>query len=62
MTGVAETALPEGGGQRDDIGPLIDEFTQTDGAYYRRTFERIGDSSKFVWIFHPWAALLGPVW
>ncbi|MYF06951.1 MAG: glycine/betaine ABC transporter, partial [Rhodospirillaceae bacterium] len=62
MTEAPGTALPENGRQREDIGPLIEEFTQTDGTYYRRTFERIGGSPRFVWIFHPWAALLGPVW
>ena len=62
MTEAPGTALPENGRQREDIGPLIEEFTQIDGTYYRRTFERIGGSPRFVWIFHPWAALLGPVW
>lgn len=41
---------------------LMDTFTATSQAYYRKEFERIGDNVSYVWSFNIMACLLGPIW
>ncbi|MDM5148174.1 ABC transporter permease subunit [Candidatus Persebacteraceae bacterium Df01] len=41
---------------------LMDKFTGTNNAYYRREFARLGDSTSFIWSFNFIAFLLGPIW
>ena len=60
--GMAANAMVEPVGQKDDFPELVSAFTGTDANYYRRSFERIGQSTGFAWSPNPAAALLGPLW
>ncbi|MGB7299904.1 MAG: ABC transporter permease subunit [Burkholderiaceae bacterium] len=48
--------------KNEDRDLLVDEFVQTNPAYYRRQFKAIGARSGFTWTFNLAAAVLGPVW
>ena len=46
----------------EDRAELLRRFTGSNARYYRREFNKIGDTTSFVWSFNLSAALLGPVW
>ncbi|MGB7181352.1 MAG: DUF2628 domain-containing protein, partial [Burkholderiaceae bacterium] len=66
MTQSSANAPNDAGRQADskneDRDLLVDEFVQTNPAYYRRQFKAIGARSGFTWTFNLAAAVLGPVW
>ena len=47
---------------QEEQNKLLKKFIGKNSEYYKKQFQLINSTSKFVWSFNFLAALLGPIW